>query len=360
MKAIRSGFIVIAATAALSVPYTSSGAGFVDPLDMPAQPSPLASKSLLQAVTHVGDRMVAVGQRGHVLVSTDSGATWKQGTVPVSSDLTSVFFVNDKKGWAVGHDGVILNTVDGGDSWTLQLDGRRANDALLAAMEKKAAAEPSSEEAKALLTEAQRYKDQGADKPFLDVWFADENIGYAVGAYNLIVRTTDGGKTWEPWFDRTENPKFFNLYAIRPAADGLYIAGEGGIVLKLDQASQRFKALSLPYKGSFFGVADAGAAVLVFGLRGNVYRSDDGGKTWAKVEAGLPATVVGSAKLAGKGAVVLADLGGRAVVSDDAGRAWKPMPLDKPMPLTGIADAGNGRLALVGPRGVAVTEIAAR
>ena len=169
--------------------YPSVGAGFVDPLDIPAQPSPLASKSLLQAVTHVGDRLIAVGSRGHVLVSTDDGATWKQGSVPVSSDLTNVFFITDKKGWAVGHDGVILNTVDGGDTWTLQLDGRKANDALLAAMEKKAAAEPSSEEAKALLAEAQRYKDQGADKPFLDVWFSDEKNGYAVGAYNLIVHT---------------------------------------------------------------------------------------------------------------------------------------------------------------------------
>ena len=107
-------------------------------------------------------------------------------------------------------------------------------------------------------------------------------------------------------------------------------------------------------------MADAGTAVLVFGLRGNVYRSDDGGKTWAKVEAGLQAAVVGSTKVAGKGGVVLADLGGRAVVSDDAGRAWKPMPLAKPMPLTGIADAGNGRMALVGPRGVAVTDAQAR
>ena len=55
----------------------------------------------------------------------------------------------------------------------------------------------------------------------LDVWFADENNGYAVGAYNLIFRTRDGGMTWESWFDRTENPKFFNLYAIRPVAGTL-------------------------------------------------------------------------------------------------------------------------------------------
>ena len=79
----------------------------------------------------------------------------------------------------------------------LQLSGRTANDLLIAAMERKVAAEPASEDAKKLLAEAQRYKEQGADKPFLDVWFADAQNGYAVGAYNLIVRTRDGGKTWE-------------------------------------------------------------------------------------------------------------------------------------------------------------------
>ena len=245
----------LALAATLSAP--AHGAGFVDPLDAPATQSPLAARSLLQGVAKAGSRIVAVGQRGHVVYSTDGGASWKQASVPVSSDLTAVFFVDDKQGWAVGHDGVILHTADGGEKWELQLSGRTANDLLIAAMERKVAAEPASEDAKKLLAEAQRYKEQGADKPFLDVWFADAQNGYAVGAYNLIVRTRDGGKTWESWFDRTDNPKFFNLYAIRPAAGELFIAGEGGLVLKLDGAAQRFRALTIPYNGSFFGVTDA-------------------------------------------------------------------------------------------------------
>jgi hypothetical protein len=162
---------------------------------------------------------------------------------------------------------------------------------------------------------------------------------------------------WEPWFDRTENPKFFNLYAIRPATGGLYIAGEGGLVMKLDPIAQRFKALALPYNGSFFGLADAKTAAVVYSLRGNVYRSDDAGKSWSKVDAGLPAAIVGSAK-AFQGATLLADVGGRVSMTTDGGATFKKVLLKNPVPLTGIADAGEGRLALVGPRGVAVTEMA--
>jgi photosystem II stability/assembly factor-like uncharacterized protein len=308
-------------------------------------------------VTRAGDRLVTVGQRGIILVSTDNGASWKQGSVPVSSDLTAVFFADAKQGWAVGHDGVILHTDNGGESWALQLDGRRANDLLVASMQRLADANGSSAQAKKLLAEVQRYKDQGPDKPFLDVWFADSSNGYAIGAYNLIFHTSDGGKNWEPWFERTENPKFFNLYAIRPAGGTLYIAGEAGLVLKLDQAAQTFKALELPYKGSFFGVADAQGAVLVFGLRGNVFRTEDGGANWTKIDAGLRGSVV-AATTAQEG-LLLGDTSGRVVASTDGGRTFHPLTLKPAMPVTGLADAGSGRIALSGPRGVVVAQTVA-
>jgi photosystem II stability/assembly factor-like uncharacterized protein len=350
MKAIRSTLAALAAVVACGA--LAAGTGFQDPLSVPAQPSALASKSLLQGVARAGPRLVAVGQRGHILVSSDTGATWKQATVPVSSDLTAVFFVNDLKGWAVGHDGIVLHSVDGGLTWTTQLDGARANERLAEHMQDSVQAQPQSADKKQLLQEAKRFKEQGPDKPFLDVWFADENNGYIVGAYNLIFRTRDGGKNWEPWFDQTENPKLFNLYSIHPVAGALYIAGEGGLVMKLDTDAQRFKALPTPYNGSYFGVVGDKSAVLVFGLRGNAYRSDDGGKTWAKVDTGLPATIVSGLTTA-SGEFLLADAGGRLAASSDAGRTFKAVKLPITTPIASIADAGNGRLARVGPQGAA-------
>jgi len=321
-----------------------------DVLDRPAQMSPLASKKLLQAVARAGDRLVAVGQRGHILTSTD-GQTWTQAAVPVSSDLTAVFFVNDTSGWAVGHDGVILASTDGGLTWTRQLDGRGVNETLVRHLQARAAAEPQSKEIAALLAEAQRFAEQGPDKPFLDVWFENDKVGYVVGAYNLVMATTDGGKTWQPWFDRTDNPGLLNLYAIRPAAGGLYVAGEAGLVMKLDAAAGRFRAVPVDYKGSLFGVVDTGDAVLVFGLRGNVFRSDDGGRQWQKIDTGLPATVVSGLRTR-NGNVVLADQGGRIAVSGDGGRTFSRLPLERPVPVTAIAEAGADRLVATGPLGV--------
>lgn len=359
MTSLRIYASVLIAALAAACSASVAGADFVDVLDSPAQISPLASRSLLQAVARAGNRLVAVGQRGHIVVSTDLGATWKQSPVPVSSDLTSVYFVDDREGWAVGHDGVILHSRDGGDSWELQLTGRSANELLVWAMKRKVAAEPNSDDAKRLLAEAMRYQEQGADKPFLDVWFGDSRNGFAVGAYNLVFRTSDGGKHWEVWFDRTENPKFFNLYAIRPAGGALYIAGEGGLVLKLDAAGQRFRAVATPYEGSFFGVADAGASALLFGLRGNVYGSNDGGASWSKVDAGLAASVVAATRSA-NGTVLLADAGGRVSASTDGGRTFTKMTLKQSVPVTGLLEVSEARLVLVGPRGATVAEVASR
>ena len=351
--------VTFAAVVLFAAPATGAPTGFADVLDTPAVMSPLASSTMLQAIARAGNRLVTVGPRGHILHSDDGGTTWQQSPVPVSSDLTALFFVDERRGWAVGHDGVILHTDDAAATWQLQLDGRRANELLVAATKRNAEREPASEGAKQLLADALRYRDAGPDKPFLDVWFADASVGYAVGAYNYLFCTVDGGRTWEPWFDRTDNPKALNLYAIRPAAGELYVVGESGLVLKLDPATQRFRKLDVPYEGSLFGVSGTAESVLVFGLRGTVLRSDDKGRTWTRVEAGLATAVVTGVSGAGDG-LLLADASGRVVQSTDGGRSFARVPLAKATPLSGIAPVDRQRLAVVGPRGVAIVDVAAR
>ena len=295
---------------------------FVDVLDRPAQPSALAPQRLLQATAVAGDRLVAAGARGHIVLSDDGGATWRQARVPVSADLTALHFADAREGWAVGHEGVVLHTGDGGASWELQLDGRRANALALAKARELAAADPVAHER--LLAEAERAYEEGPSRPFLDVWFADAREGWAVGAYNLVFHT----------------------------ADGVYAAGELGLALKLDPASGRFVALATGYDGSWFGVLTRPGLALAYGLRGTAHRSLDGGATWTPVATGVTASLTSGQVLA-DGRLLLCSQAGDVLVGDADATAFRRVPLATPTSCAGIAAAGDA-LVVSGPRGVRV------
>ncbi|QTQ34500.1 WD40/YVTN/BNR-like repeat-containing protein [Aromatoleum petrolei] len=322
-----------------------AAAGFQDVLDVPAMASELATKGLINGLAQAGSRVVGVGQRGHVVYSDDQGRSWRQAKVPVSSDLVAVSFPTPQQGWAVGHDGVVLATSDAGASWTKQLDGRALGEVMLAHYKAKGEA--------AWIAEAERFAAQGAENPFLDVWFADDKTGFVVGAFNLILRTTDGGKRWTPWLDRTDNPQALHLYGIRGAAGDVYVVGEQGLVLRLDAAAGRFTRVATPYPGSYFGVTGTNTAVIVFGLRGNAYRSTDRGATWHKVETGVQEGLTAGAAL-GEGGVLLASQAGRILVSQDGGERFSPVKLERATPASAVHALGTDAVVVAGARGVRV------
>ena len=54
--------------------------------------APLATRSLLLDGVSVDGLMVAVGERGHILISENQGQSWRQANVPTRATLTGVFF----------------------------------------------------------------------------------------------------------------------------------------------------------------------------------------------------------------------------------------------------------------------------
>jgi photosystem II stability/assembly factor-like uncharacterized protein len=341
---------------ALSLLVPALGYGFTDPLDQPARMSPLVVRNLMMAVARAGERLVAVGQRGAVVYSDDKGANWLQAKVPVSTDLTAVWFANAQQGWAVGHDGVILHSGDAGQTWEKQLDGRQVNAKVVADLEAKLAAQPDDTRLTGLLAEAKHNVEAGPDKPFIDVWFADAKNGFAVGAYNLIFATSDGGAHWVPWYDRTENPNFLHLYAIRGVGDQVYVAGERGLFMKLDTSKQRFVSKPMPYQGSLFAMAAAPGYVMVFGMRGNAFRTTDDGQSWLKVDTAVQSGMSGATVLE-DGRVVAVSQAGQVLVSQDKGASFSMVEGVRPMVFAGVVGVGAGRIAVAGTQGVRLVTV---
>ncbi|WP_200625984.1 WD40/YVTN/BNR-like repeat-containing protein [Pseudomonas sp. LAM2023] len=297
-------------------------APFTDVLDLPAMPTTLAASSALRDVAMAGQRLVAVGPRGHIVYSDDHGAHWQQAQVPVSADLNAVSFVNAELGWAVGHDGVVLHSRDGGVHWHKQLDGR---------------------------TLAERLPEVGSDNVLLDVWFSDAGNGYAVGLFNLLLHTTDGGEHWQPWLEHSDNPQGLHLTSLAAVGDELYITGEQGLLLKRD--GERFIRVATPYTGTLFGAVGKPGWLLVYGLRGHAYRSTDGGQQWQPVNTGIHTSLT-AAGIDRDGQLWLASQAGDLLLSRDEGARFSPLAQSARGPVTALAtDAGHG-LVLVGERGV--------
>lgn len=226
---LRLLLMLAAATGVLSAWSTTAacrvaGDPFVDPLDTPSASMPSPQTQPLLSITRAGQRLVGVGMRGLILLSDDDGKHWQQRPSPVATDLIAAAFPTPLQGWVVGHNNVVLHTADGGLSWTKQLDGRRAAIVLEA---------DYLERIRAGDTSLQPFLDQlvlndkaGPSLPLLSVWFKDALHGTAVGAFGMVIRTDDGGKTWHPWLEHVDNPQFLHLNAIVEIDGEIYIAAE--------------------------------------------------------------------------------------------------------------------------------------
>ena len=332
-----------------------------DPATSPAEIKPLASKFLLLDIVRSGSRYVAVGSRGDILLS-DDARSWRQVEVPTRATLTAVTAVGAQL-WAVGHDGMILHSSDGGVHWTIQRkEPWQAEDA---------GGDPT----------------QGA--PLLDVLFIDARRGFAIGAYSLALQTVDGGETWQPMtvaakakdgedeaaVDKrgaSDKETFTaeqlkvgqeatpHLNAItRTGSGALLIVAERGSAFRSRDNGATWKRLQLPYDGSMFGVIGfEGDHVLAFGLRGHAYESSDLGEHWTQVQTGTELSLMGGTATANDGAaivgangvVLVRAKGGdamRTLVDQSAGIISAVLPLDQ---VPSLLFAGENGVSIYEPR----------
>ena len=318
---LASAFAMFAATA-----YSPRVAAQINPAVMPST-GPLSkqtmSRLLLTDSARIGNRVVAVGDRGYIVFSDSNGENWERAETPPNLPLlNAVFFPDAKTGWAVGHDAVILKSADEGRKWT------------------------------------QVFSAPAEHKPLMDILFLDANRGFAVGAYGSFYETSDAGKTWTSrklleTSKATPPPpakkgkaaaaheedgkggdkggggdedRHFNAI-VKLGENRLIIAGEAGMLLKSNDTGKSWTKIASPYKGSFFGAAQAqDGSVLIYGLRGKIFRSTDAAmKDWTLVENKSVASVMGSTRLP-DGTLVLSGLAGTVLISRDNGKRFAPLP----------------------------------
>jgi len=277
-----------------------------------AEKMQLATKSMLLDITRAGDNLVAVGERGHIVFSSD-GENWTQAEhVPTRSTLTTVFSIGDRL-WAGGHDAVILTSGDRGKNWT------------------------------------RLYFDPERGQAVMDIYFTDANNGIAIGSYGLYLYTADGGKTWDEAIVDEESD--YHLNSVLDFGNGKWlIAGEAGLSYRSHDYGETWEGIDLPYQGSMWGALQTGeGCVLFYGLRGHVLESCDFGLSWIEVPTGSESSVSGAAKF--EELVVLGTNGGIVLVRDDSSN-FSIYHHSSGVDFSAVLSLGDGNFLLAGEDGV--------
>jgi photosystem II stability/assembly factor-like uncharacterized protein len=306
---------------------------------LPAESARLSTRSLLLDVAFAGSRLVAVGERGHILLSDNRGQTWQQArSVPTQNLLTAVCFLDERRGVAVGHDEIVLTTADAGETWI------------------------------------RTHYAPETRQPLLDVSCNVRDV-IAVGAYSTYMVSTDAGATWSkrPFEAEPTQASGDTRVASGPAelAEGeelaldyhlnrivavsgsrLYIAGEAGHLYRSDDGGRTWRELPSPYEGSFFGVLPLeGESLLAYGLRGRLFRSEDGGFNWRPIETATTAMLTDAVKLIGD-RIVIVGLSGVMLVSRDGGEHFTLLQQADRKGLSAVVATTPAEVIAVGETGV--------
>jgi len=303
----------------------------VELLETASVPSNLISKNIMISLAKSNnDNVLAVGERGHIL-NWQSKEQYNQEISPVSLLLTDIIFLSNGDKLAIGHDGAVITSSKGADTWHKLFDGFELIELKISLLEEQIIktkknietiedederdeASFALEDLEFALEDAINSKEAGPSLPLLSVTQTSNDTILVTGAYGTLLRSTDLGKTWQLLDDKLNNPNKFHLNSITSEQNITYIAGEQGNVFKSKDNGNSWQAVSTPYNGSLFGVLTQKntSNLIAFGLKGNYFTSNDQGEHWAHHVSENGATLLGG-HIKENGDVVLVGHGGTIV-----------------------------------------------
>src|SRR5215475_4691951 len=166
-----------------------------------------------------------------------------QNPLPQGNAISAIRFAADKMhGWAVGADGVILHTADGGFRW-----------------------------------ESQYTRQVGS---LNGIWVNDRRRAIVVGSRGLVLRTTNGGQRWI----RVQTSLKDHLYSVGFAPDDSsrgWAVGSYGSIIATTDAGLTWVQQKSPTSAHLYSVAFANKTLgLAVGDHGTLLRTTDGGAHW--------------------------------------------------------------------------------
>ena len=179
----------------------------------------------------------AVGGNGFITATTNGGSTWVTRTSNTTKSLYGIFVASPRKAWAVGQSGTIITTSDAFNTWSAQTSPVTAT--------------------------------------LRSVIFADTLNGYILGDGGTILKTTDGGIAWKA---QSSPAGSLNAIKLLNASEGWVVADSGKIFKTVDGGGHwlsqntrvRSSLTSVDFVDGLHGVAVGADGVILVTKNGGV------------------------------------------------------------------------------------------
>jgi photosystem II stability/assembly factor-like uncharacterized protein len=244
-----------------------------------------------------GGNKVAVGKFGVILLSKDGGKSWQRRPSDTDNALSAISFADNDHGFVGGSGGMLLATNDGGASWHPQTSG--TTDQLLGIHALTPADVFGVGAFGTLISTANGgqswskhelawdvlisrvVKETGYVEPNLNaVYFSSPGVGWIVGEFGLVLKTEDGGKSWNAQRYGGDLPQ---LYTVKFLDDHRgWAMGQAGSLIQTTDGGKRWSSVDIATKRDLYNASLDGQRGIIVG-DGVVLASHDGGSSWKPV-----------------------------------------------------------------------------
>jgi photosystem II stability/assembly factor-like uncharacterized protein len=272
----------------------------------------------LLSLASSGKIVLATGDDGTILRSTDDGVHWSVVPAPTRATLTRLFMQPGGPDYAVGFDATILQSDDNGLHW------------------------------------ARQFSDDHADNPLFGIAALPDGAALAVGGFGHAYVAASGGGTWRPQPVLSADDDFHLNDLLRVDSRRLLLVGESALVMVSDDSGAHWQHMNVPAQGSLFGaVIVSPQSWLLFGLRGHLLATDDSGLHWRSIDSGTTAELLGGTKLR-DGRVVVVGNRGAAVLLDAALRTARLLRVDSHANFADCLQMQSGTVLAAGDSGLTI------
>lgn len=238
----------------------------------------------------------ACGEAGKIIKSTNEGKTWERIESPTSLTLYSISFVSPLIGWCGGIKGELFKTTNGGKTWFEQKTGSTQYIQKIRFLDSLNGYVASSlYDSLTVLKTADGGKNWKAlilpTKPYLrSIYFCNKDSGWAVGDWGSILRTTDGGLSWDiQRKDSSLGSTFYDVFFTGPDT-GWVVGWSSFVILTTVDGGKTWEGSNSSIYPLYSVHGSNTSNLWATGDRGQIYFSSDAGLTWINKQSRISRT----------------------------------------------------------------------